>query len=100
MEKEVFKPIKGYEKLYAISNYGRVRALRDRSCRGFKLQKNSIMKPTEDKKGYFYISIHKDGIHKKTKVHRLVAQAFIKNPKNLPQVNHKDSDKKIIITKI
>lgn len=48
-----------------------------------------LLKPQKDHKGYLYVEIGR----KKYKVHRLVAEYFIPNPKNLPQVNHIDCDK-------
>jgi hypothetical protein len=46
-----------------------------------------------DNKGYFRTNLAKDGVNKTVKVHRVVAEAFIPNPDNLPQVNHKDGNK-------
>ena len=51
------------------------------------------MKSYDNGCGYFQVWLYKDGIHKQMYVHRLVAQAFIPNPNNLPQVNHKDEVK-------
>ena len=78
---EVWKDIKGYEGTYQVSSYGRVRS------------KNGIRKPQRDKYGYYQIGLHKNGNRKFFKVHRLVAQAFIPNINNFPQINHKDEDK-------
>ena len=77
--KEIFKEIEGYEGLYEVSNLGNIRSLR----------KNIILKPALNQ-GYLQVNLVKDGITKVFLVHRLVAQAFIPNPNNLPLVNHKD----------
>lgn len=81
---EIYKDIEGYEE-YQISSYGRVKSL--------KFGKEKILKPIKDKKGYLMVILSKQGTQKHYKIHRLVAQAFIDNPNNLPQVNHKDEDK-------
>lgn len=81
MRKEEWRMIPGYEGLYMVSSIGRVK-----NCRTGK-----IMKPFEYK-GYLQISLTKNGIRKTYRVHRLVAMAFIPNPNNLPEVNHKDED--------
>ena len=82
---EVWCPIKGYEGLYEVSDKGMVRSL--------KFWKERIMKPGSDKNGYLIVNLCKNGEKKMYLVHRLVALAFIPNPDNLPQVNHKDEDK-------
>ena len=96
MEKEIWRPIKGYEGLYEVSNLGRIRSL-DRItnyANGEKhLWKGRIMKPAKNKNGYLICDLHKNSKRKTFNVHRLVAQAFIKNPDNLPVINHKDEDK-------
>lgn len=79
---EEWRDIKGFEK-YMISSLGRVYSKKNRM----------IMKPTPDKKGYLRISFYENGKSNTRKVHRLVAEAFIKNTENLPQVNHKDENK-------
>ena len=81
--KEIWKDILGYEGLYRVSNWGRVW-----SCR-----KNKILKLHTCQSDYVYIGLHKDGKVKSYKIHRLVAQTFIPNPNNLPEVNHIDEDK-------
>lgn len=79
---EIWKDIKGYEGLYQISNLGKIKS------------NKKILKPYINKKdGYAYIGLHKNKNNKVLKIHRLVAQTFIDNPNNLPQVNHKDENK-------
>ena len=51
------------------------------------------LKPIKNRYGYMYVNLRKDGVTKQQYIHRLVAQAFIPNPNNLPEVNHKDEDK-------
>lgn len=80
--KEIWKDVVGFEGLYMVSNYGRVK-----NCRTGK-----IMKPFE-RKGYLRIGLTKNHKQIKYPVHRLVAMAFIPNPNNLPFVNHKDENK-------
>ena len=62
------------------------------NCRGHK-GCIGILTPRLDGKGYEMVALYKEGKARNTKVHRLVAQAFIPNPNNYPQVNHKDEDK-------
>lgn len=93
---EIWKDIEGYEGLYQVSNLGKVKSL-PRYKRG-KLGslisvKEIICKQRPNKKGYCAVTLHKDKKGKTLVVHRLVAKAFIPNPDNLPQVNHKDEDK-------
>ena len=86
---EEWRDIKGYEGLYQVSNLGRVRSL---NCRGHK-GCIGILTPRLDGKGYEMVALYKEGKARNIKVHRLVAQAFIPNPNNYPQVNHKDENK-------
>ena len=51
-----------------------------------------ILKPYKDKDGYFIVYLYNNNSRKTYRVHRLVAEAFIPNPDNLPQVNHKDEN--------
>lgn len=85
---EEWRDIKGYEGLYMVSNLGNVKSLNY-----LRNGKEGILKPKEDRYGYMQVVIRKDGKNKNYTVHRLVAQAFLPNPDNLPQVNHKDEDK-------
>ena len=85
---EQWKPIKGYEELYEVSNLGRVKSL----PRNGTIKEEKILKQYVDRYGYLYVGLRNKKV-KKCKVHRLVAEAFIFNPNNLPQVNHKDENK-------
>lgn len=85
---EIFKDVTDYEGLYQISNYGNVKSLGNDKSR-----KEKILKPQADGGGYLQVILCKDGKMKHHKVHRLVANAFIDNPDNLPQVNHRDECK-------
>ena len=83
--KEIWKDIKNYEGLYQISNLGRVKSL--------WYGREKILIPVKLKNGYLRVILCKNGILKTYYVHRLVAEAFLDNPNNLPQVNHKDENK-------
>lgn len=94
---ELWKDIKGYEGLYKVSNYGRVKSM-SRYRKGINnklvLLKDKILKSNDDcSKGYLVVSLSKENKHKNYKIHRLVAETFIPNPNNYPQVNHIDGDK-------
>lgn len=88
---EIWKDIEGYEGLYQVSSLGRVKSLERIASRsdGRKQPiKEKILKQNHDKVGYPTIILYKGGKCKNLKIHRLVAIAFIINPKNNPQVNH------------
>ena len=92
---EIWKDIEGYEGLYQVSNKGRVRSVArvvTWKNQSVKTYKSRIMKSRE-KFGYCYISLYKDFKSKEYRMHRLVAEAFIPNPNNLPEVNHIDENK-------
>lgn len=92
---EIWKDIKGYEGIYQVSNYGRVKVL-DRKVWNAKVEcvrKGRIFKTTKGSRGYIQVALTKNGKSRIFNVHRLVAQAFIPNPLNLPQVNHIDGNK-------
>ena len=93
---ELWKDIEGFEGLYQVSTWARVRSL-DRyvtgNCGVKYFRKGEIKKPNINKYGYKRISLSKDGKQKKIFLHCLVAEAFIPNPDNLPCVNHKDEVK-------
>lgn len=97
MNKEIWKDIKGYEGLYQISNYGKVKSLDRIKKSSLKNQdfvrvKSRILKQYTNKKGYLLVQLNKNGMGKTKQLHRLVAEAFIPNPDKLSEVNHKDEN--------
>ena len=93
MTKEIWKDIDGYPG-YQVSNYGRVKSLDRVSFKGSNM-KGRILNQRTNEKGYLLVRLQNSdtGESDMFRVHRLVALAFIPNPGNLPQVNHKDEDK-------
>ena len=89
---EIWKDIKDYEGYYQISNLGRVKSL-SRLVDNRYYNKECILKPRLHLKGYHLVALSKNGKITGHSVHRLVAETFIENPDNLPEVNHKDEDK-------
>lgn len=80
----VWKPVVGFEGLYEVSSLGRVRN-----------KKGEILKQRIKRTNctcYKSVDLWKDGRYHKKYIHRLLAEAFIPNPDNLPMVNHKDED--------
>lgn len=88
--KEIYKEIEGYEGLYQISNYGRVKSFGNGNSNN---SKERILKPQKNSDEHLRVSLYKEGKVKLYFVHRLVAEAFIVNPNNYPIINHKDEDK-------
>ena len=80
---EIWKDIEGFKGRYQVSSWGRVR----------NAITKCIIKPYKNEKGYLKVGLTQNGKCLKFRVNRLVAQAFIPNPYNLPQVNHKDGNK-------
>lgn len=91
---EIWKDIPGYEGYYQVSNIGRVKSLpRKVYCNGgFHISKEKILKQQLRKDRYFNVHLLKEGVVKIYFVHRLVALAFISNPNNYPDINHKDEN--------
>ena len=75
--------IKGYEGKYAITKDGQV----------WSHKREKFLKPETTNCGYLRVGLSKDGALKHYSLHRLVAEAYLPNPNNLPQVNHKDHDR-------
>lgn len=86
---EIWKSVEGYDGLYEVSSFGRVKSLSNDKSR-----KEKILKPASNGCGYLNVNLHNEGKNKNFLVHRLVASAFLENPGNFPEVNHKDEDKK------
>lgn len=82
---EIWRDIEGFGGCYQVSNLGRVKSL--------KFGKEKILTPTINSSGYYHTCLRKDGRSVTVYIHRIVAQAFLPNPDNLPLINHKDEDK-------
>lgn len=80
---EEWKNIEGYEGRYKVSSFGQI----------YSYISDKMLKPTIDSDGYEVVGLFLNNQQKKKKVHRLVAKAFIENPNNYDQVNHKDENK-------
>lgn len=90
---EIWKPIPGYEGLYEASTLGRIRSVdklipHPRNKNMSLPKRGRILKSELDKYGYPVVTLCKDGKTKTFKVHRLIAQTYIPNPDNLPQIDH------------
>ena len=95
-----WKDIKDYEDLYQISDTGLIRHKDSKIKRKSKLgkvfyynKKGKILSPGTTLNGYNFINLSKNNHIKHYDIHRLVAQAFIDNQNNYPEVNHKDGNK-------
>ena len=77
------KDIKGYEGLYGITSCGKV----------WSYKRKKFLTPRANRYGYLYVDLSKNGKAKSYVIHRLLAEAYIPNPDNLPQVDHIDNDK-------
>lgn len=95
LEREEWRDVVGYEGYYQVSSFGRVRSL-DRMVKhpngGLRKLKGRIISPSI-RNHYPSIMIGANGVRIHKNIHRLVADAFIPNPDNLPQVNHRNEDK-------
>lgn len=96
---EIWKPVPGFEKLYLVSNTGRIKA----NAKAVSTSRNGTiyvaqrkereLSFTIDRYGYYKVVLQENKRKKFTTVHRVVGAAFISNPQNLPQINHKDGNK-------
>lgn len=77
------KDVIGYEGLYQVTSCGKVWSYRS----------ERFLKPQKHKNGYLQVGLNKDGEKKTCYIHRLVQQAYLPNPNDLPQINHKDENK-------
>ena len=77
------KDIKGYEGLYAVTSCGKI----------WSYKRKKFLVPVDDGHGYLRICLCKDNKRKNYFIHRLVAEAYLPNPENLPQINHRDENK-------
>ena len=96
---EIWKPVDGFEGYYEISNLGNLRSVDKyiRVCRGkghIKYLPSKILSPSINNSGYKIYALHKPGSKLVCRtIHRMVATAFIPNPRNLSDVNHIDENK-------
>lgn len=96
--KEIWKDIPKFENYYQVSNLGRIKSktrkvnvrIKNNNHRTVKRQ---LITPAKTRDGYLKVSLSKDHKRYYFRVHRLVAQVFIPNPDNLPQINHIDENK-------
>ena len=91
IEQEIWKDVKNYEGLYQISNLGRVKSMS--KFAGFSYRKERILKTSLDKDGYVKVTLCKNNRTRFLSIHRLLAECFIPNSNNYPQINHKDENK-------
>lgn len=93
----MYKAIKGYEGFYEINELGQVRSV-DRIVKvkdgSVRKRQGKELKLQIDKGGYLVITLSKNGVYKTCKVHRLVAESFLPNPDDLPEIHHKNNDRK------
>ena len=79
---EIWKPVKGFEKIYEVSNLGNIRNTRGK-----------ILQTHKNNRGYVMVDFTVNKVRTKKLVHRVVMEAFVDNINNYPEVNHKDEDK-------
>ena len=90
--REIWKPVNGYDGMYEVSNHGRVRSYA--TYRGVKHRETPrIMTGAKTLSGYHFVKFTYNGKKPCPKRHRLVAEAFIPNPENKPEINHVDGNK-------
>lgn len=100
MKEEIWKPVKGYENVYEVSNFGNVRSVdryieqKNNKCEKYNhIYKGRLIKQYENNAGYMQVQLCYKYKSIPKRVHRLVAEAFIPNPNNFKCVNHIDGNK-------
>ena len=95
MKYEIWRDIKGYEGIYQISNWGRVKSLARKKWNGYAFFhiNERILKPRYDEKNYVSYVLYKNNTSHAYRVHRLVLSTFVKNVDNKMQINHKNGKK-------
>lgn len=99
MGNEIWKSVVGYEGLYEVSNFGRVKSLERKINKLWNgkeitlINKGRIKNICVDSDGYCVVGFCVNGKSKTLKLHRIISHSFIPNPDNKPQVNHKDGIK-------
>lgn len=96
--RESWKDVKGYEGLYQVSSFGRVKRMTKKvynpgTYSGECTYREKLLSPHIDSVGYYQILLRNKNKIKRVRVHRIVAEAFIDNPNELPVINHKDGNK-------
>ena len=89
VDKEIWRDVVGYEGLYKVSNFGRIKSL----PRNGTVKYERLLRQKVGNNGYCTVALSKHNKTKYKSVHRLVAEAFLDNPKDLPLINHKDENK-------
>ena len=79
----MMKDVVGYEGLYGVTSCGKI----------WSYRRQKFLTPSDNGNGYLYINLIKNGEYKRCRIHRIVAEAYIPNPDNLPEVDHIDNDK-------
>jgi hypothetical protein len=93
LQSEIWKDVKSFEGTYQVSNLGRVKRIDNSKIRNKRYCGEYYFKGMDNGCGYLRIKLTKNNISKRYMLHRLIAEAFIPNPQNKPQVNHIDGNK-------
>lgn len=88
---EIWKDVVGYEGYYQISSFGKVKRVSRIGCFGNLIKEHPIA--VYEGERYMLVTLNKLGKKRPNLLHRVIAQAFIPNPDNLPEVNHKDGNR-------